>query len=127
MVVAVLCFIKVQKDGKVVAYKTAYFGQVSSEPANFLRSHALSGLLPALSSPATVQVHVGGPEPQSFTVVFDTGLHGSAVSNSSTSRHCRSERGIMYVCMYVCMYVYTRSFRAQCHKSDAAPVGCKTN
>ncbi|CAE6914402.1 Ctse [Symbiodinium natans] len=58
-------YVPVQKDGKVVAYKTAYFGQV----------------------------HVGGPEPQSFTVVFDTGSgHLILPSSSCLSTACAKHR-----------------------------------
>ena len=50
-----------------------------------------------------MQVHVGGPEPQSFTVVFDTGLDGSAVSSSSTSWHRPNQR-VAYT--YTYMFIY---------------------
>lgn len=58
-------YVPVQKDGKTVAYKTAYFGEV----------------------------YLGSPVPQAFTVVFDTGSgHLILPSTSCPSPSCTKHR-----------------------------------
>lgn len=59
-------YVPVHRDGKIVSYKTAYFGRI----------------------------FVGAPEPQNFTVVFDTGsghffLPSTACDTESCRRHNR--------------------------------------
>ena len=51
-------YVPIEKNGSVVAYKTAYFGKI----------------------------HVGSPEPQNFTVVFDTGSAHLVIPNSACQR-----------------------------------------
>eukprot|EP00440_Ansanella_granifera_P031895 gb/GFBE01034615.1/.p1 GENE.gb/GFBE01034615.1/~~gb/GFBE01034615.1/.p1 ORF type:complete len:462 (+),score=95.49 gb/GFBE01034615.1/:1-1386(+) len=62
-------YVPVQKNGKTVAYKTAYFGEV----------------------------HLGSPHPQAFTVVFDTGsghviLPSTACLSETCAKHRRYNR-----------------------------------
>lgn len=62
-------YVPVQKNGKTVAYKTAYFGEV----------------------------HLGRPQPQAFTVVFDTGsghviLPSTTCSSEACVKHRRYDR-----------------------------------
>mmetsp|Transcript_65833 Transcript_65833/g.154084 ORF Transcript_65833/g.154084 Transcript_65833/m.154084 type:complete len:575 (-) Transcript_65833:50-1774(-) len=51
-------YVPIEKNGTVVAYKTAYFGKI----------------------------HVGSPQPQNFTVVFDTGSAHLVIPNSACQR-----------------------------------------
>ena len=51
-------YVPIEKNGSVVAYKTAYFGNI----------------------------HVGSPQPQNFTVVFDTGSAHLVIPNSACQR-----------------------------------------
>ena len=51
-------YVPIEKNGTVVAYKTAYFGKM----------------------------HVGSPQPQNFTVVFDTGSAHLVIPNSACQR-----------------------------------------
>lgn len=63
-------YVPIIKDGSTVAYKTAYFGDI----------------------------HVGGPEPQAFSVVFDTGsghliLPSSGCESETCTKHRRYQQG----------------------------------
>jgi len=58
-------YVPIDKNGQVIAYKTAYFGKV----------------------------HVGSPQPQDFTVVFDTGsAHLVLPSSACESNTCTAHR-----------------------------------
>lgn len=63
-------YVPIEKNGSVIAYKTAYFGKIQ----------------------------VGSPEPQDFTVVFDTGSAHLVVPNSACQRETCLKHNRCLVC-----------------------------